>query len=141
MMGPDPDGFQSKLQLRYPKLMTRHVTWTGWVDAKVKWSALSRAEVFALVSHSENWGAAVVEALLSGTPVLLSDKVNIWREVTAAKAGLVDENSEEGVCRLLTSWILMSDEDKFQYSRNSRECFERNFDHTVAAGKLLEKIQ
>ena len=141
MMGPDPDGFQSKLEVKYPKSLSSHVTWTGWVDSEEKWSAYARAEVFVLVSHSENWGAAVVEALLSGTPVLLSDKVNIWREVIADKAGLVDKNSLEGVSRLLLNWILMPDKNKFQYAKNSRECFERNFDHKVAAGNLLEKIQ
>ncbi len=55
----------------------------------LKWGALHAAEVFVLPSHQENFGIAVVEALACGKPVLISDKVNIWREIAADGAGSV----------------------------------------------------
>ncbi len=54
----------------------------------LKWGAFRAAEAFVLPSHQENFGIAVVEALACGKPVLISDKVNIWREIVEDGAGL-----------------------------------------------------
>ena len=40
---------------------------------------LTAARHSALPSHQENFGIAVAEALACGKPVLISDKVNIWK--------------------------------------------------------------
>jgi len=47
------------------------------------------ADVFALPSYTENFGMVVAESLACGTPVVISDQVNIHSEITAAEAGLV----------------------------------------------------
>jgi len=64
---------------------------------ELKWGRLSceRGSIL-LPSHQENFGIAVVEALACGVPVLISDKVNIWREVEADGAGIVGSDSVEG---------------------------------------------
>jgi hypothetical protein len=54
-----------------------------------------------LPSHQENFGIAVVEALACGKPVLISDQVNIWREIVEDGAGMVEGDTEEGVEKLL----------------------------------------
>ena len=59
------------------------------VGPEDKWPLLSVADVFVLPSHHENFGVAVVEAMASGTPVVVSDRVGIHREISAARAGLV----------------------------------------------------
>ncbi len=64
-------------------------TFTGMLLGEDKLAALRDAEIFVLPSYTENFGIAVVEAMACGLPVLISDKVNIWREVAAAGAGRV----------------------------------------------------
>jgi glycosyltransferase involved in cell wall biosynthesis len=54
-----------------------------------KMAAWRDAQVFVLSSYSENFGLAVVEAMAAGLPVIISDKVNLWREVAGAGAGRV----------------------------------------------------
>ena len=51
-----------------------------------------------------DYGMVVAEALSVGTPVFLTDKVNLWREVTQAGAGLVYGDDRSGIDRLLSDW-------------------------------------
>jgi len=64
-------------------------TLAGMLDHEAKLAAFRDAAVFVLPSYSENFGIAIVEAMACGVPVAISDKVNIWREVEQARAGLV----------------------------------------------------
>jgi len=64
-------------------------TITGQLDEADKLAALADADLFVLPSFGENFGIAVVEAMACGLPVLVSDKVGIWRDVAKSEAGIV----------------------------------------------------
>ena len=66
------------------------VHWPGMLKGDVKWGAFRSAEALILPSHQENFGFVVAEAMACSTPVLVSNKVNIWREVEASRCGFVD---------------------------------------------------
>ena len=65
------------------------VLWVGFLQGEIKRDALADADVFVLPSYSENFGVAVVEAMGSGVPVIVSDQVGIHPEIAEAEAGLV----------------------------------------------------
>lgn len=65
------------------------VTFTGMLQGEAKLAALVDADLFVLPSYSENFGIAVIEALACGLPVLISDRVNIWREIVEDGSGRV----------------------------------------------------
>jgi len=82
----------------------------GMLQGYAKWGAFYGAQAFILPSHQENFGIAVVEALACGIPVLISDKVNIWKEIIEGSAGLVEKDTEEGILKLLNNWLEVSNE-------------------------------
>jgi glycosyltransferase involved in cell wall biosynthesis len=95
--GPD-DGMLADTQrwVAEHKLEPR-VTFTGMLAGRVKLAALSDAFMFVLPSYSENFGIAAVEALACGLPVAITDKVNTWRDVQSAGAGLVGPPTVDSV--------------------------------------------
>lgn len=87
--GPD-DGYEATARA----LVAQHkldadTLWIGMLNGRAKLEAFVDCALFALPSWSENFGIAIVEAMACGAPVAISDRVNIWREIQSAGAGLV----------------------------------------------------
>jgi glycosyltransferase involved in cell wall biosynthesis len=140
MVGPDQLGWQSKLENHAEQLgLASRITWTGMLSGELKWGALRAAEAFALPSHQENFGIVVAEAMAVGLPTLISNKVNIWREVHSDGAGIVGDDTLEGACSLLQSYLEMSEREKQNMRDSARVCFERRFEINRAA-KNLEAV-
>ena len=116
------------------------ITFTGMLAGPQKWGALSAAEAFVLPSHQENFGIAVVEALACGTPVLISNKVNIWREIDAAEAGYVEDDDLAGTARLIERWMGTVPGVRAAMKKSARQCFVRNFEIGRATDSLLEVL-
>lgn len=139
MAGPGSDS-AFIFDLRRGELLGRDVHWPGMLSGAVKWGALRAAEAFILPSHQENFGLAVAEALACGTPVLLSDKVNIWREVVEDGAGLVSSDDFDGTLHLLARWLRHDESERAAMSARARQCFQRRFQIDHAAAALEEKL-
>ena len=129
MAGPDQAGWQAELERRAAALgVADRISWTGMLTGDLKWGAFHAAEAFVLPSHQENFGIAVAEALACGLPVLISNKVNIWREIAEDGAGLVAEDTEAGTTGMLQDWLLKSDEERQEMGRNARDSFARRYE-------------
>jgi glycosyltransferase involved in cell wall biosynthesis len=116
------------------------ITFPGMLSGDVKWGALSAAEAFVLPSHQENFGIAVVEALASGTPVLISNKINIWREIEDAGAGLVENDDIAGTARLLERWLSTPPVARSAMREAAKKCFADRFEIERATDSLLAVI-
>jgi glycosyltransferase involved in cell wall biosynthesis len=116
------------------------ISFTGMLSGPVKWGAFSAAEAFVLPSHQENFGIAVVEALACGTPVLISNKVNIWREIEGDAAGFVENDDLPGTANLLTRWLATSPDLRLAMKQNAANCFTKRFEIERATDSLLAII-
>jgi glycosyltransferase involved in cell wall biosynthesis len=138
MAGPDQTGLQAGLQAQAERLgIADRITWPGMLTGDLKWGAFHAADAFVLPSHQENFGIAVAEALACGLPVLISDKVNIWREIDADGAGLVAPDTNEGTADLLRRWLALSPTNRDQMRQTAVQCFTSRFEITQAAHSLL----
>ena len=139
--GPDQVGWQAKLVKLAERLrVSGRITWAGMVSGERKWGALRAAEIFMLPSHQENFGISVAEALACGTPALISNKVNIWREVERSGAGIVGEDDLEGTCASLKQWVEMTAARRAEFRRRARECFLREFEVSKASQTLVRTL-
>ena len=114
------------------------VTWTGLLGGDLKWGAFHAAEAFILPSHQENFGISVAEALACARPVLISDRVNIWREIDRDGAGLVEPDTLPGTARLLERWLALDPAARAAMSTRALACFRQRFEIAHAARTLLE---
>jgi glycosyltransferase involved in cell wall biosynthesis len=143
--GPDQVGWETKLRRHAERFgIASRITWTGMLRGSVKWGALRAAEVMVLPSHQENFGIVVAEALAAGTPVLISNKVNIWREIQTDGAGIVASDTLAGTCELFRTYLDVGHEKRLNMRKNARECFEQRFEIQQAAatyGKVLRDVR
>jgi glycosyltransferase involved in cell wall biosynthesis len=99
----------------YSTDLSSHVLFTGILEDEIKWSALACAEVFVLPSRQENFAISMAEAMHSGVPVVITDKVNSWPFVEMAHAGFVLEEDRIEVNLAKRVDQLLSDPDKARY--------------------------
>lgn len=110
----------------------------GLLEGDLKWGALRSAELFALPSHQENFGVAVVEALACGVPVLISTPVNIADEVQAAGAGLVQADTAAATGAALATWNALPDDQRRAMGEAASRLFQERFELTASVDRLLE---
>lgn len=83
------------------------VEFIGQVTGEAKESAFRSADVFALLSHTENFAIAVAEAMSHGLPVIVSDQVGVADLVATTRSGIVValqlDRATEALRHLLTN--------------------------------------
>ncbi|MQU61112.1 glycosyltransferase, partial [Pseudomonas helleri] len=140
MAGPDQAGWTSELkELSLQLGITERITWPGMLQGETKWGAYYASEVFCLPSHQENFGIVVAEALACGKPVLISDKVNIWREIEEDEAGFIGADNLEGTIQNLQRWLDLTHPAYLQMSERAKASFSQRF-HTQRAAKRIVEI-
>jgi glycosyltransferase involved in cell wall biosynthesis len=132
LAGPD-NGMLNHLRILVSKMgLTGRVLFPGMVDPRRRDALFAATDVFALVSHHENFGNAAVEAMLAGVPVLLSEHVGICREVAADGAGVVVPLQVEAIAEALKR-MLSDPEGLREMGRRAAESARRRYDIRVVA--------
>lgn len=135
-----PYGKKIKKIIATSRLLKFLVAFPGMLSGDAKWGAFYCADAFILPSHQENFGMALVEALASGKPALISNKVNIWREVIEMQGGLAENDTPAGTQSLLNRWMTLRSEQQQLMSVRARQCYERQFSVEMATKRMLRAL-
>lgn len=126
LVGPAVEGYLPQVQAMAREHGVRdRVVFTGMLNGMDRVEALVDADLYCLPSYQENFGIAVVEALAAGTPVVISDQVNIHHEVAAAGVGGVTPTRVEPLAEQLRQWLT----DKPRRDAAAARCRSFVWDH------------
>jgi glycosyltransferase involved in cell wall biosynthesis len=142
LAGPDPIGWKTELRARVTDAdLAARIVLTGMLRGETKQAALACADAFILPSHQENFGMSVAEALAAGLPVLVSNRVNIWREIEADRAGYIESDDLTGTTRLIERWLSTSEQEREVMRTNARACFTQRYQIDRAVDSLLQILR
>ncbi|RRB04265.1 glycosyltransferase [Larkinella rosea] len=116
------------------------ILFPGMLEGNAKWGGFYSCEAFVLPSHQENFGVAVVEALACSKPVLISNQVNIWKEIALEQAGIIEQDTENGTYALLRRWTTLTSDQQQEMARRAKIAFETHFTVAQASERMLHAL-
>ena len=131
----EPRFIAEKKNLIRAHRMEKSVRWLGQVCGEEKQLLLQGADLFALVSHHENFGLAVLESLAAGTAVLVSEQVALGGEVNLHRLGKVVPLKTDAVAEGLRE---MLSENPAMKSHELRAWVSGNYSWSKNAAVLSE---
>lgn len=137
LAGPD-DGYETTAR----RFITGHqmenqIILTGMLTGETKKAALRDADLFVLPSYSEGFSIAVLEAMASHLPCLVSDKVGFATYIRQYKAAAITQLTVSDLTAQLEN--TMQDETlRIDYAIRAYRMVTENFDIRIIARQMLE---
>ena len=117
--GPDEAGMRPGLEATLREAgCSDSVIFTDQLDEEQKWAAYRAADLFVMPSDFENFGNAIVEAMLSGLPVITTTGTP-WKELSSAGAGWCVEPNVEAVRDALGAALALTDDTRQAMGRRA----------------------
>jgi glycosyltransferase involved in cell wall biosynthesis len=106
LAGSGDPAYEAELRTQIEALgIEQDVIFTGFVEGEVKKAVLADCDLFVLPSYSENFGIVVVEAMVSGLPVIISDRIGLASDIAEAQAGIVVPCRTEPLSEVMLSLV------------------------------------
>lgn len=137
LVGPDNEGYATKVKAWLQEEETLgHSIFTGMLLGEDKLAVLRDSDIFVLPSYTENFGNAVVEAMACDLPVIISNKVNIWRDVLEASAGIVTDCDSHQVAEAI---LKLLDEPKLgkEMGKRGKNLVEEKYTWPKATKQMI----
>ncbi len=105
VVGPDEQPFRSRMDALVRELgLAERVHFAGMLRGRAVVEALVDAELSVLPSRQENFATSVLESLAAGTPVIVSDQVDIHADIAREGLGGVIPLDAERLAAALADW-------------------------------------
>ncbi len=115
-------------------------TITGFITGELKSVLLQAADLFVLPSYYENFGIAVAEAMVVGTPVAISDQVHISNEVRDSKSGWVCEVNTQALANILREALRKPEERQYR-GLQAQQYALQHYSWDAIASKIIMKYR
>ena len=141
LVGPDQSGHQKTLESLVQSLgVAESVKFPGPKFGEELDREYNACDCLALVSHTENFGATVVDAMAHGKPVITSDKTP-WREVVECKCGWWVSNESDKLSVALGEMMSLSDDERRQIGANGRRLVEEKYTWEAVVKEMVKGYQ
>lgn len=135
---PQDPNYEKQIQQQIEdSTLASRTTITGFVTGEIKAALLQEADLFILPSYYENFGIAVAEAMVAGTPVVISDQVHIWQDVKDAEAGWVCACDLDALATTLSE-ALRDTEELRRRGKNAQDYALRNYSWDAIASTMIQ---
>ena len=125
LAGPDDGGHRKQFEALAVELGCQDsVLFTGELDDSQKWSAMAAADLFVMPSDFENFGNAIVEAMLSALPVITTTGTP-WKELGTAAAGWCVVPGVAELSEALCDALSLPDQERRAMGKRALELAEK----------------
>ena len=133
--GSGEDAYVLSLKRRAVDLgIDTKIEWCGWKTGEEKFQFLQSIDVFVLTSRNENFANTVIESLVIGTPVFLSEGVGLADYVKKNNLGWVCDVNVPSITHGLNQ--ISSERHKIEsINRSAPSLIKMDFDKTSLAGQ------
>ena len=135
-----PYGKEIQYRVSTSKTIRDSVYFTGMLEGPAKWGAFYHSNFFILPSHQENFGIAVIEAMACSKPVIITNQINIWREIQEGGGGFVSEDTQTGIEMHMEKIISLKEGEIKILGAKARSLFTYEYSIIPAAKKMLSEI-
>ena len=135
---PQDPNYEQKIQSQIQASpLGKHTTITGFVTGELKSALLETADLFVLPSYYENFGIAVAEAMVAGIPVVISDQVHIYQDISGSESGWVGTTDIESIADLIRE-ALKYPEERQRRGLLARKYALLNYSWDAISQKIVE---
>ena len=124
--GYDKDGYKQKMIKLSNKLKLDRVIWKDFVMGKEKDDLFKSSDLFILLSHSENFGLAIAEALSFGLPVITTYNTP-WKNLNKYKCGWCIDLKMKKIVKTLETAMSLNNKQKLSMGKRGRAWVIRDF--------------
>lgn len=125
---------EERINLHNPKDSVKFV---GPITGEDKMQAYQNANLFILPTLNENFGNVVAEAMMCECPVITTKNAP-WECILEEGCGWWVDLSVENLIKAIIEGMQMTDSERHELGKKSRECVIRNFSASSTAEKTLQ---
>jgi glycosyltransferase involved in cell wall biosynthesis len=126
IVGPEKGDLMLKWQNLARELQVSERTiWAGHLANEELLWAYGAADIFSLISNSENFGMVVAEAMACGLPIVINPEVGVSEMLTPAGGIMIVEKTSQAIAEALRNFL------------QHRELWEAWSDHNVRVAHAL----
>lgn len=133
----DPKDYIHTLEQKVSDLnLTDSVYFVGTINGEAKMRKYQDSNLFILPTLNENFGNVVAEAMMCECPVITTKNAP-WSCLTEDKCGWWIDLNVENLISTLTEAMLLSDDERHELGKKSRQCIINRYDAPAIAKKTM----